>query len=88
MEPLTHDALTVAGLSPILDEEEPPVYLELTICLAGKTYRAAILAAGEEWALSVRDARGRTLIAEPELYPTQASAVLAAMLAVLALGPG
>ena len=81
------DPVTVTGLSVLLDEESPPAYIELGIECRGRSFRAAILAAEEEWALNLRDMTDKTLLSEPELYPTQGAAVLAALVAVLSLTP-
>lgn len=83
----TTDAVTLTGLSVLLDEDAPPPYLELGLEYGGKSYRAAVLAVEEEWALHLRDVTGKTLLSEPELYPTQGAAVLAALVAVLSRSP-
>lgn len=79
----TDDAVEVSGLSAILGDDETPAFLELGLRCRDRLFRAVIMAAGEEWALSLRDERGQSVADEPELYPSQSSAVLAAMLIAL-----
>ena len=83
----TTDAVTVTGLSVLLDEDSAPPYLELRIECHGRAFDAAILMAEEEWALNLRDVTGKPVLSEPELYPTQSAAILAALIAVLSVVP-
>jgi hypothetical protein len=78
------DIVCIAGLAPILDEgKDPPPFLELTLRCNGREYRAAIIAAEDEWAVRVRDASARSLTEDVDLYATQGDALLVAMLIAL-----
>lgn len=82
---MTEDSVEVQGLGVLLDEENLRApYLDLTLRSGDSVYRAAILAAGDEWALTVTDASGQHVV-RGEFFRMQAEAILAAQLAVLAL---
>lgn len=80
MDALPADAVEVRGLSLLLDEEDISPVLALQLSAGDQRFQAMILAVDEEWAVNVRDDLGHRLADEPELYPTRASAILAAML--------
>lgn len=77
------DAVEVAGLEEVLDEDEELAYLELRLRCRDRTFRAAILRGEEEWTLNLRDERGRSLPGSGELYATQADTIVAALLLAL-----
>jgi hypothetical protein len=77
------DSVEVTGLSIILDEGDLPPFLSLRMRCGGKSYRVGVLAVEEDWAVNIRDEEGGTVFDEGELFPTQASAILGAMLAVI-----
>jgi len=85
---MEEDMVEVLGLSVILDDDVQPPYLDLTLRSGGKTFRAGIMAAETEWALSVREDGGAHLPSDGELYATQEGAILAAMLIALQVGRG
>lgn len=80
------DAVEIAGLSVLLDEEEIPPFLQIELRCARTVYRGAILAVEGEWAFHLRDEDGVGVVTEGDLYPTQSSAILAAMLTALDAG--
>ena len=77
------DAIEVAGLVPLLDDDEVLPYLDLHLRSAGRSFQAAVLIADEEWTVNVRDERGRSCPGSGDLYATQTDAILAAMMIVL-----
>jgi hypothetical protein len=77
------DAVEVTGLSVILDEGDLPPFLNLRMRCGDKTYRVGVLAVEEDWAINIHDEDGGTVFDEGGLFPTQSSAVLGAMLAVI-----
>ncbi len=77
--------MEVVGLRALLEAEEDPPYLDLTLRLQGRQFRAAILAADGEWTVNLRDERGKSCPGSGELYDAQADAILAAMLIALDL---
>jgi hypothetical protein len=80
MDALPADTIEVRGLSLLLDEEDISPVLALQLGAGDQRFQVMILAVDEEWVVNVRDERGHRLTDEPELYPTRASAILAAML--------
>jgi len=86
MDDLLSDAIEISGLSPLFEEDELPVYLDVHLRSGGRAFRAAILRSGEEWTLNVRDERGRALPGSGELYAEVSDAVLAALGLSLEIG--
>jgi hypothetical protein len=82
-----NDTVEIEGLTPLLDDDEEPPYLELVLRCNEQTYRTAILPADGEWTLRIEDGFGKTCPGSGEFYPTQADAILAAMLTALELSP-
>lgn len=80
---LPDDALEIRGLSVVLEAEQEPPYLELVVRCGGSTYGAAVLAAGKEWTLRMKDEDGKALPCPDEPFATQHAAVYAALLTVL-----
>ena len=77
------DAVEVLGLSSVLEEEGELPIMELKVRANGHGYRASILTADGEWALSMREEGGTHLRREEAMYATQGEAIVAAMLAAL-----
>lgn len=80
MDALPQDTVEVRGLSLLLDEDDISPILALQLVAGDQRFTAMVLAVDEEWVVNVRDERGRRLTDEPDLYPTRASAIVAAML--------
>jgi hypothetical protein len=80
-----NETVEIEGLTPILDDDEEPPYLELVLRCNEHAYRAAILPADGEWTLRIEDALGKTCPGSGEFYATQADAILAALLTALEL---
>lgn len=79
------DGITIEGLGVLLDEDTlTSPFLDLTIRTGNDAYRAQILVAGDEWALTVTNAAGHQVV-QADFFPSQAEAILAAQLAVLTL---
>ena len=78
--------IEVSGLSVILEDEEQLPYLELTLRCNGRGFRASILVAEDEWALRMREEGGPQVPTKDAMYPTQADAIVAAMLTTLEVG--
>jgi hypothetical protein len=77
------DTIEISGLNVLLEEDADPPYLDLTLRCNRQEYRAVILAAEEEWAVNVRSQDGALHSEDGELFPSQAAAILAAMLIAL-----
>ena len=84
---MMHDTVEIEGLTPLLDDDEEPPYLELTLRCNEQSYRTTILPADGEWTMRIEDGLGKSCPGSGEFYPTQADAILAAMLTALALSP-
>jgi hypothetical protein len=82
------DTVEIRGLSVLLDEEFPRPFLDLELRCNGQTFRAGILTVEEEWALKLKRVDGESIPADGEFYPTEAAAILAAMLSVLEMSQG
>lgn len=78
-----NDTVQVDGLEVLLDDDDLPPYLSLRMRCNDREFQSVILAVEQEWALNIRDERGVSCVGDGELYGTQASAILAAMLTVL-----
>ncbi|HZS94398.1 MAG TPA: hypothetical protein VFA78_06355 [Chloroflexota bacterium] len=76
---LRSDAIEITGLSPLFEDDEAPLYVDLRLRSGGRSLQAAILRSGEGWTLNVRDERGRMIPGSGELYETISDAVLAAL---------
>jgi hypothetical protein len=83
MDLVPNDVIEVQGLSLLLAEEEFPPHLALQLTVAGKRFSATILAIELEWGMTVHDEDGNSLVEDADLYPTQSSAILAALLTVI-----
>lgn len=73
------DAIEIDGLSPLFEDDETPLYVDLRLRSGGRQFHAAILRSGEEWTLNVRDERGRMMPGSGDIYDTISDAVLAAL---------
>jgi hypothetical protein len=76
------DEIEIAGLGELLDADAAPV-LDLRLRCAGRSFRAFVMVAEEQWTVSVRDDLNRTCPGSGELYATQADAVMASLLMAL-----
>jgi hypothetical protein len=82
------DTIEITGLSVLLDEEFPRPFLDLTLRCNGQTFRAGILAVEDDWALHLKREDGERIPSDGEFYPTEAGAILAALLCVLEASHG
>jgi hypothetical protein len=78
-----NDTIEISGLSVLLDEEFPRPFIDLTLRCNGRVLRAGILAVEEDWALRLKREDGTSIPFDGEFYPTEAAAILAALLWVL-----
>ncbi|PZS09457.1 MAG: hypothetical protein DLM70_01645 [Chloroflexi bacterium] len=80
------DTVEVDGLSTMLDEDADLPVVDLRLRSNGRSFRAIILPAGEEWALSLRERGAIHVPSEDIVYPTQAHALVGALMAAVEAG--